>query len=222
MSIASFFSKFSKPVNKPTETTPQEHDGFDKITLSENSYILSGKIPIDIIPDFEEMMELKPQLPDTIMMLGKVVLTPRFVSHYLKSYYYTGRTHEALPLPNVLDPLLEWANKHLVFEGNPLFNQVLLNFYLNGSQYIGKHSDDERPMVPGSPIFSASFGQVRVFRIRDKKDDSIVQEITMEDGTFILMCGNMQKEFKHEVPKVMGKKGEDMKPRINVTFRAFK
>ena len=203
-----------------------------KIQLSPNSYILSGKLPPDVIPDFQEMLCSKPTMPDTVIMAGKPILTPRFVAHYLKSYYYTGRLHEAKPLPDTLKPLFDWANaqewkcelknSNESKEAKPVvFNQVLVNYYMNGLHYIGKHSDDERQLTPGSPIFSASFGQERIFRIRNKKDSSIVKDIIMKDGTFLLMCGNMQKEFSHEVPKVMGNKGTSMKPRINVTFRMF-
>lgn len=93
---------------------------------------------------------------------------------------------------------------------------------MNGGQYIGKHSDDERQLVENSVIFSASFGQTRIFRIRNKKDKTIVQDIKLEDRTFVVMCGDMQKEFTHEIPKVSGKQGERLRPRINVTFRIFK
>lgn len=213
-------SKFFKPASK------DDVDVFTKIPLSEKSWVICGKIPQEIIPDFNEMLKLRPASPDTVIMMGNPVLTPRFVAHYLKSYYYTGRVHDAKPLPDILFPLMEWANTVVLDEWKNRqkhnFNQVLVNYYLNGMQYIGKHSDDERQLVSGSPIFSASFGQSRVFRIRDKSDDSVVQNIQMSDGTFLLMCGDMQKEFKHEVPKVQGKKGLGLDPRINVTFRVFK
>lgn len=192
--------------------------------LSDSSYYIIGKIPDHIKPDFNAMLLDKPDLPDTVIMMGKPILTPRFVAHYLKPYYYTGRTHEALPLPDTLAPLLQWANSVLLpsMQFTNAFNQVLVNYYMNGLQYIGKHSDDERQLIKGSPIFSASFGQERVFRIRNKTDGSIIEDVLLKDGTFILMCGNMQKEFTHEVPKVMGQKGSSLTPRINVTFRVFK
>lgn len=105
---------------------------------------------------------------------------------------------------------------------NPAFNQALVNYYMDGTHYIGKHSDDERQLKSDSPVFSASLGQERVFRIRYKTDGIIARDIPMEDGSFLMMCGDMQKEFTHEVPKVMGTKGALLKPRINVTFRIFK
>ena len=44
----------------------------------------------------------------------------------------------------------------------------------------------------------------------------------MKNQTYLIMCGDMQKKYTHEVPKVSGKKGEEMGRRINITFRKFK
>jgi len=205
-----------------------------RIDLSEDSYILTGSIPDNVAPSLPNLMSQCPPAPDTVIMMGKPVLTPRFVAHYLKPYYYTGRTHPAKDLPDNLKPLLDWCNTVVLHdwlqqEGDeknnietPKFNQGLVNYYMNGIHYIGKHSDDERQLIKNSPIFSASFGQERTFRIRNKKDGSIVEDITMRDKSFIVMCGKLQNEFTHEVPKVVGVKGANMSPRVNVTFRIFK
>lgn len=75
-------------------------------------------------------------------------------------------------------------------------------------------------MVPLSPILSLSFGATRKFRIRDK-NDKIIKDIDLHDSDIIVMCGNMQKEFKHEIVKVSGEKGAKVGKRINITFRQF-
>ncbi len=175
------------------------------------------------------MMKFKPDKPDTVIMFGKEVLAPRSSAHYLQDYHYTGRVHTADPLPEIYQPLIDWCNEMVnnkTFTNKRAnvgeFNQVLVNYYLNGLHYIGKHSDDEKQLLTGSVVFSASFGQERTFRIRKKLDNSIVKDITMKHGSFIVMGGDMQKEFTHEVPKIMGNKGLKLKPRINVTFRMFK
>jgi alkylated DNA repair dioxygenase AlkB len=200
--------------------------------LGNDSFILSGKLPRNICPVLEDMLAIRPTIPDTVIMAGKPVLTPRFVAHYLKPYYYTGRIHPAKPLPELLIPLLQWCNEELLLHwkektdgikenDDSKFNQVLVNYYMNGLHYIGKHSDDERQSVKNSPIFSCTFGQERTFRISTKSDGGYVMDIPLIDGTFILMCGKMQKHFKHEVLKVTGRKGENMGPRVNVTLRMF-
>ena len=43
----------------------------------------------------------------------------------------------------------------------------------------------------------------------------------MPNNTVVVMGGEMQKYFKHEIPKITGKKGENFGRRINITFRQF-
>lgn len=202
--------------------------------LSATSYIIQGVIPPSADIDFDQMMAIRPDAPDIVIMMGKPTLTPRYVAHYLRPYSYAGRMHPASPLPAVLTPLLEWCNgtvlafwkdeqlrRDILIPVTATFNQLLVNYYLDGSHYIGKHSDDERQLIPNTPVFSASFGQERVFRVRSKVDGGIVKDSLMKNGSFLMMCGDMQKEFTHEVPKVMGRKGALLNPRINVTCRMF-
>lgn len=96
---------------------------------------------------------------------------------------------------------------------------MLINWYDDGNHYIGKHSDDEKQIVPGSNIYSFSFGSSnRIFRIRDKYNKlRPFIDLEMPHGTLIIMGGDMQKGYTHEVPK--SKKVKDR--RINVTFRRF-
>ena len=191
-----------------------------RLDLSATSYVLQGRVPAHVCPDFSALMQLKPEQAGTVIIYGKPVKTPRFTAHYLRPYHYTGMMHPAEPLPDILKPLLKWTNESL--SGSTAFNQALVNFYVTGNDYIGKHSDDERQLVPGSAVFSASFGQSRLFRIRDKATGMILKDIVMEDGTYLLMGGDMQKEYTHEVPKVAGEKGKRLGARINVTFRSFR
>jgi len=205
----------------------QNNNELTKVQLSATSYYLQGTIPGDICPKWDDMIKLKPAEKGKVVILGKEIDTPRYSAHYMKPYYYTGKEHDAKDLPQVLQPFLNWTNELLksgIFGDemkNMEFNQALMNFYMEGSHYIGKHSDNEKQLISGSPVFSASFGEIRTFRIRDKNGD-IINDIQMHDCTYIIMCGNMQKEFTHEVPKVTGEKGLKMGPRINITFRVFK
>lgn len=75
---------------------------------------------------------------------------------YLRGYFFSGMKHDALDLPEEIQPILDWANS---LDVEPKFNQVLVNWYENGLHYIGPHSDDERSLVRRSPIFSLSLGE---------------------------------------------------------------
>ena len=193
--------------------------------LSEESFFLEGRIPSSVVPNFQHLLSLRPVDLGTVTMFGRQIRTPRYVANYMRPYYFTGEIHAATPLPEVLKPLLLWANEMISLGIFPApsgkaFNQALVNFYLDGDQYIGKHSDDEKQIVSGGCIFSASFGQERTFRVKAKKGNLQIDR-SLKDGSYIVMAGKMQQEFTHEIPKVLGRRGFEMKPRVNVTFRMF-
>jgi alkylated DNA repair dioxygenase AlkB len=93
------------------------------------------------------------------------------------------------------------------------FDRLLINRYENGTDYIGSHSDKE--VYPGDPVVSICYGATRTFRIRDKITKNIVLDVPHQHGTLLVMAGNFQHEFKHEIPvqkRVYG-------TRISVTLR---
>jgi alkylated DNA repair dioxygenase AlkB len=194
---------------------------FQRIPLTLDSHIILGEIPEHVRENFMSMWNSKPTLKSSINIFGKMIQSPRYVENYLQPYTYSGVTLPAKELPVEFCKLFKWANMDVasVLAPGRQYNQCLVNFYENGHHYIGRHSDNEKDFMKYAPIFSASFGQERTFRIRDKKTKKIVQDIQVKDGTFIIMCGKMQKEFYHEIPKVGGDKGAAMGKRINVTFR---
>jgi alkylated DNA repair dioxygenase AlkB len=100
---------------------------------------------------------------------------------------------------------------------------MLLNWYQDGQHTIGKHSDDERQLVPGSPIYSFSYGQQRDFKIASKpKSPHQIETITLSlpGNSLLMMGGEMQKWYTHEVPKRALSRCPGR--RINVTVRHFK
>jgi alkylated DNA repair dioxygenase AlkB len=66
----------------------------------------------------------------------------------------------------------------------------------------------------GPIIASLSLGAERLFRMR-RKDGEIVFAKKLPHGSLLIMAGDTQKHFRHEVPKQAGVSG----PRINLTFR---
>lgn len=169
---------------------------------------------------FDELWRLHPEEYGKVSYMGKVVKTPRWQQTYLKDYYFSGCVHKALPLPTQFQPFYEWANN--IAPDTMKFNQVLINWYANGNHYIGPHTDNERQLVKHSSVLSVSLGQERIFRIRHKVNNEIIMDIPMPSDTYVMMCGKIQEKYLHEVPKVSGKKGDDMGRRINITFRVFK
>jgi alkylated DNA repair dioxygenase AlkB len=167
--------------------------------------------------DFNSLWNIHPETYGTIKILGKEISTPRWQQSYGRDYRFTGMNHAALPVPELLDPFLEWANSL----GYGTFNQVLVNWYANGHHYIGKHRDSESQLVPQSPIISISLGATRTFRIRNYATNDIIMDLSVNNGDVVIMGGNFQSELTHEIPKISGMKGEGVGPRINITFRQF-
>lgn len=144
---------------------------------------------------------------------------PRYTAIYGAPYYYSDSMHPSQgPFPPCIERFVEQATK--VQGRRP--DSAVINWYDDGSHYIGPHSDDETQLEPGAPIFSYSFGAKRKFRIRHLGSKAISEDIELPHGTALIMYGDMQKEFTHEVVKIAGKKGREAGSRINVTFRWFR
>jgi len=132
----------------------------------------------------------------------------------VEGYRYSGQLAAALPIPPPLNALLEYVNK--TFQAD--FNGVLVNRYSNGTDRIGAHSDDESGLSGKKAVVAISWGQSRKFRIRHKHDGKIHTDIDTEAGTMLIMAGDFQKEFTHEIPVEKKKNGI----RVSFTFRKHK
>jgi alkylated DNA repair dioxygenase AlkB len=193
-----------------------------RLNLANNSWVEQSTLPESLLKDedFEALWEKHPDAFGKVNMMGRVIDTPRWQQSYLRAYNYTGMMHDPLPLPEEFQCALDWANA--LYPREWTFNQVLINWYENGLHYIGSHSDDTRQLVPHSPIVSISLGAERRFRIREKATKSVVADLKMTNRSYVVMGGEMQNHYTHEVPKINGEKGKTVGRRINITFRVFK
>lgn len=154
---------------------------------------------------------------DEITIFGKKVKIPRLSSWYGESnakYSYSG-----LQLtPNKWTRELEEI-KNMVEENSAAsYNSVLLNYYRNGEDSMGWHSDNEKELGENPTIASVSFGGTRRFLIRERKVHTKKREIPLKNGSLLIMKSGFQSKYQHSVPKTKKKVGE----RINLTFREIK
>jgi alkylated DNA repair dioxygenase AlkB len=119
------------------------------------------------------------------------------------------------PLP-WSEPLLKIKSKIELLTDTE-FNAVLLNLYRDGSDSMGWHSDDEKEIVTGSAIGSVSFGTTRRLMFRRRDDRKIKIDLELAQGDFLVMRGETQKFWQHQIPKTTKKIGA----RINLTFRVI-
>jgi alkylated DNA repair dioxygenase AlkB len=95
------------------------------------------------------------------------------------------------------------------------FNSVLLNFYRNGKDSMSWHADDEPELGINPIIASVSFAETRMFHFKHRENSNLKTQIALENGSLLLMKGNTQHKWLHQIPKTT----KILKPRINLTFR---
>lgn len=152
---------------------------------------------------------------DELMLYGKRIITRREVAWYGDEpfdYPYSKTSRTALPWTPELLEIKKWV-ENLCGE---TFNCCLLNLYHDGSEGMGWHSDDEKEMKTGGMIASLSLGAARKFKFKHKKYP-LQKEIYLENGSLLLMGGETQQFWRHQLP--VSKKVKEA--RINLTFRTF-
>lgn len=160
------------------------------------------------------LIEETPWEQHRIKLFGKEVDCPRLSAWYGDEsavYTYSGRT---------LEPL-RWTMRLLKLRDNleeqlgESYNSVLLNYYRDGQDSMGCHSDDEPELGTDPAIASISLGAVRDFVFKSKAEPSIKHMIALEHGSLLHMFGTCQVEWQHSLPKRKRVVG----PRVNLTFR---
>lgn len=166
----------------------------------------------------EYFLDLESNIPwenDEATIFGKHIITKRMVSWYGDenfSYQYSGTTKKALLWNQTLLKL-----KKIVEQiSNDSFNSCLLNLYHDGSEGMSWHSDNEASLGKNTTIASVSFGAERRFCFRHKQSKKNV-ELSLENGSLLLMKGETQTHWLHSLPK----SAKIRSPRINLTFRKY-
>ncbi len=164
---------------------------------------------------YAELMERVRWEQHVIRIRGHTVASPRLSAWYgdpEAHYSYSGLSLEPRPW---LSTLRELKSRIEAICGAP-FNSVLLNLYRDGADGMGWHSDDEPELGERPIIASLSLGETRRFRFRHRRRDDLEPvEIGLHDGSLLIMQGDTQRFWKHQIPKTRRTVG----PRINLTFR---
>lgn len=189
---------------------------FEKIILCNESFIKYSKLlKKDYLQDFQELWNLRPEKSNTIFIFNKEIEIPRKQQCYGKSYNFSGKEHVSLDIPPIIQYYIDLANE-IDEDKTNLFNMALVNWYENGNEYIGYHSDDEKQLIKDSPIYCFSFGQERDFLLKDKITKKVTK-IILENQSLVIMGGACQRTHKHSIPKRLKIKN----PRISITLRKF-
>ena len=171
---------------------------------------------------------------------GREVSTPRLVSYVADpgvTYTYSHYRHEPQAWPAELAEL-----KHRVEAvADVRFNSALCNYYRNGDDYMGWHSDAEPALGQNPCVASVSLGAQRDFKVRPIPSKRTLSEvdarsqpnsfrsnhanrsgdhtrggsIPLSDGGLLLMESGFQSMYQHSLPRRVGVTA----PRLNITFR---
>lgn len=150
-----------------------------------------------------------------VRVFGREHPTPRLEAWFGAAgvrYRYSGQTLVADGWPERIRPLVEAVQ---AATGEP-FNAVLGNWYRDGGDRMGWHSDDEAELGPDPAVASLSLGERRDFRLRLKADHRRTLSIALGEGDLLLMAGALQHHWQHAVPR-RARSGE----RISLTFRVI-
>ena len=151
---------------------------------------------------------------EEIKLFGKKVLQPRLTAYYGdpgKPYTYS---HISLD-PTPWNKELQYIKDKIQIASGQEFTSVLLNYYRDGQDSMGWHSDDEKELGINPVIGSVSFGEARKFMLKHKRNKELKSSVILENGSFLLMQGVTQHHWYHQIPKTKKPLG----PRINLTFR---
>ena len=150
---------------------------------------------------------------DTIKLFGKLVKIPRLQAWYGDAdacYQYSGLAMT----PRPWHPLLSQLKNQLEQHCDCRFNSVLANWYRDGKDSMGMHSDDEPELGPAPTIASLTLGQARPFAFVHKATKARTV-YTLEHGSLLLMQGQTQRFYQHGINKT----ARPVDDRINLTFR---
>lgn len=200
--------------------------GYEKITLKNKECYLdslnnTGKIYFDNILTDEDANLLYQKLLDktswehgVYKMYGKEVKTPRLLwamkdkdFDIEDSYNVTGSSIWSKEVKKIKKKVEKIINKKIKY--------AQINYYRNGDDYIGWHTDSE--VIEGDLIASLSLGATRKFQFMSvDKNNTNKYEIDLNNGSLIVFDYNAaKKDWKHRVPK----QSKIEEGRINVTFR---
>ncbi|MGM0636075.1 MAG: alpha-ketoglutarate-dependent dioxygenase AlkB family protein [Bacteroidota bacterium] len=163
---------------------------------------------------FEELKNKLSWQQDQIKVFGKTYNQPRLTALQAEnklSYSYSNITMQPKEFSTSVKNLKQQIEK----KSQHYFTTCLFNFYRDGSDSNGWHADDEPELGTNPCIASISLGATRKFKLRNKSDSSIKLDFELKHGSLLIMKGETQHYWQHQIPKTKRKVGE----RINLTFR---
>lgn len=152
---------------------------------------------------------------EQITLFGKTHPTPRlscWMGDASATYSYSNIVLSPVPW----SPLVKCIKSSIEAFTQHSYNSVLINYYRDGQDSNGWHSDDEAELGLQPVIASLSLGADRDFKFRHKYQKELKKSLLLEHGSLLLMRGDTQRNWQHHLPKRAHVGG-----RLNLTFRTI-
>ena len=155
-----------------------------------------------------------------IHVYGRWHQVPRLVCWYgPHAYTYSQTSLPPCPMPQCLAEICQRINSEFELK----LNSALGNWYRDGTDHMGYHSDDEAELGPYPVVASVSLGAERELLWRLKPGSRLIEQhgkgclakSYLEHGSLLVMQAGCQEQWQHALPK--RKRVEA--GRINLTFR---
>ena len=163
---------------------------------------------------FHTLLTETPWQHDDIKVFGKTYPQPRLTALYAtntKPYSYSN----IIMYPHELTSSLSAIKQQIDATCNITFSTMLLNLYRDGKDSNGWHADNEPELGKNPIIASLSLGSERKFKLKHRTIKDAKQDIVLTHGSLLIMKGETQHFWLHQIPKTAKKVSE----RINITFR---
>ena len=199
--------------------------GYNNIVTTDNKYYLNDVDKIGLVEYYPNFLKTKKAdslyqyMKDNIpwehgiyKMFGKDIKTPRLLwamrnknSDIKDSYTVTESSEWTDNIKKIKKKVEKKIGKKIKY--------AQFNFYRDGNDYIGWHTDSE--IKEGHLIASLSLGQSRLFQFKGIKTTDMHQ-MFLENGSLVIFDIDAGKKlWKHRLPK----QSKLTEGRINLTFR---
>lgn len=196
--------------------SPDQGESEDPLTDLDIAYytdFLSQQVAARL---FDQLLTSLQWRQESITIYGKTHKSPRLQAWYgdaEASYTYSGLAMSPLPWTDALF----WLKRQCETQCQTRFNSVLANYYRDGQDAMGMHSDDEKELGEQPFIASVSLGVERNFDFKHKLTGKKYR-LPLAHGSLLVMRGDTQKHWNHGIARSK----KITSSRINLTFRQIK
>lgn len=233
------FLAFAKQINDEISTIPKEINTITN-TFSTKIYgSYTNKMFLMVVPNFldkkyaDDLFEkLKSITYNTdeesmIKIMGRQMKIPRKQIAFgdpTAKYHFSGTSVSAVDWYKDDDSINSHVGRELMIIStrvsriaNASFNYVLVNNYIDQTNSIGYHSDDERELGKYPTVAGISLGQEREIYFKSNKTDEIII-VPLPHNSLYVMFYPTNQNWKHSIPK----RAKHLGQRISLTYRQIK